>query len=129
MRSNRQAQNQVAQINVRIDRKLKDEGDAVLAEAGLSPTQIVRDLWGKLAQRGTSLEEVIEALGASGYSDREQAVIDAKLAVVDRVAHRRDALADALGLSTIDMPLYPDGYDWHERVRSEHDRKSDRRGV
>lgn len=119
----------MAQINVRIDRSLKDEGDAVLAEAGISPTRIVRDLWTKLAQRGTALDEVVAALGASGFTPDEQAAIDAKLAVIDRVSRRRDQLAGQLGLSSATEPLYQDGFEWRDRVRAERDRKRGRRGL
>ena len=123
------AQRPVAQINVRIDRELKDEGDAVLAEAGLSPSQLVRDLWGKIAQRGTSLDEVLEAFGTAALPDSERAAIDAKLAVLDRIARRRDALASSLSLSSGAMPLYPDGFDWSDRVQAERDRRRGRRGL
>ena len=119
----------VAQINVRIERSLKDEGDAVLAEAGVSPSQIVRDLWGKIAQRGDALDEVMKTLGSEGRSPQEQEAIDAKLAVLDRMTRRRDELARNLGLSAASMPVYPDGYDWRERVQNERDRKRGRRGI
>lgn len=119
----------VAQINVRIERSLKDEGDAVLAEAGISPSQIVRDLWGKIAQRGDALDEVMKTLGSEGRSPQEQEAIDAKLAVLDRMTRRRDELARNLGLSAASMPVYPDGYDWRERVQNERDRKRGRRGI
>lgn len=35
----------LTQINVRIDSQLKAEGDAVLATAGITPTQAVRAIW------------------------------------------------------------------------------------
>lgn len=129
MKTANEASTQIAQINVRIDRSLKDEGDAVLAEAGMSPTSIVRSLWTKLAQRGTALDEVVAALDAGGRTSEEQAAIDAKMAVVDRVARRRDELAQSLGLSSVDMPVYVDGYDWRDRVQVERDRKRNRRSV
>ena len=129
MKTNNEAPVQIAQINVRIDRTLKDEGDAVLAEAGMSPTTIVRSLWTKLAQRGTALDEVVAALDAGGRTSEEQAAIDAKMAVVDRAARRRDELAQSLGLSAANMPVYTDGYDWRDRVQTERDRKRSRRGV
>ena len=120
---------QVAQINVRIERSLKEEGDAALAEAGLSPTQVVRDLWSKLAQRGTAIDQVVEALGTGGYTSDERAAIQAKLAGLDRVARRRDELAARLSLSAADAPIYADGYDWRDRVQQERERKWDRRGI
>lgn len=130
MKITKLASRPVAQINVRIDRDLKAEGDAVLAEAGMSPTSIVRSLWTKLAQRGTALDDVVAALDAEGrVTTEEQAAIDAKMAVVERSARRRDELAQSLGLASIDMPLYTDGYDWRERAQGERGRKRNRRGV
>ena len=129
MKQAKRATPPVAQINVRIERSLKDEGDAVLAEAGISPSQIVRDLWGKIAQRGDALDEVMKTLGSEGRSPQEQEAIDAKLAVLDRMTRRRDELARNLGLSAASMPVYPDGYDWRERVQNERDRKRGRRGI
>ena len=129
MKQHEQATPTMAQINVRIDRTLKEAGDAALAEAGISPSQVVRGLWGKLAERGTSLDEVMGALGAQGTSPEERAAIEAKLAIVDRAARRRDELASRLGLSAPDMPVYQDGYDWHDRVQRERTRRRDRRGV
>ena len=129
MKQTQEAGLRVAQINVRIDRSLKDEGDAVLAEAGISPTRIVRDLWAKLAQRGTALDAVVAALGAGGFTPDERAAIDAKLAVIDRVSRRRDQLAGQLGLSPATEPLYQDGFDWRDRARAERDRKRGRRGL
>jgi hypothetical protein len=51
------------------------------------------------------------------------------MAVVDRAARRRDELAQSLGLSSADMPIYVDGYDWRDRTQAERDRKRNRRGV
>lgn len=46
------------QINIRMDRSLKEAGDAALAQIGLNPSQAVRALWEKASQRGKDLEEV-----------------------------------------------------------------------
>lgn len=40
------------QMNVRIDRQLKEAGDAVLAQIGMTPSQAVRELWQYLAENG-----------------------------------------------------------------------------
>lgn len=129
MKQTKLAPSQVAQINVRIERSLKEEGDAALAEVGLSPTQVVRDLWGRLAQRGTALSEVMSVLGSDEYTSDERAAIRARLEILDRITRRRDELASRLGLSVADMPIYPDGYEWQERVQQERVRKWDRRGL
>ncbi len=46
------------QINIRMDRSLKEAGDAALAQIGLNPSQAVRALWEKASHRGKDLEEV-----------------------------------------------------------------------
>lgn len=40
------------QMNVRIDRQLKEAGDAVLAHIGMTPSQAVRGLWQYLTENG-----------------------------------------------------------------------------
>lgn len=129
MKQTKLAASQVAQINVRIERALKEEGDAALAEAGISPSQVVRDLWGRLAQRGEAISDVMAVLGSGERTSEERAATEARLAILDRITRRRDELASRLGLSMADMPVYPDGYEWQERVYQERDRKWDRRGL
>lgn len=41
-----------AQMNVRINAALKEQGDAVLARNGITPSQAVRSLWAYLATHG-----------------------------------------------------------------------------
>lgn len=40
------------QMNVRMDRQLKEAGDAVLAHLGMTPSQAVRELWQYLTENG-----------------------------------------------------------------------------
>ena len=53
-----------AQMNVRMDRQLKEAGDAVLASLGMTPSQAVRALWEYLVinERMPSKEGVAEIL-------------------------------------------------------------------
>lgn len=95
------AQAATVQINVRIDRSLKEAGDAVLAELGISPSQIIRDLWARLASREQS-QEVLDTLGLGKRSAEEQAQIDRKLAVIERMTTRFEKLGqDMVPGSTI----------------------------
>ena len=48
----------VTQMNVRIEASLKTAGDEALSSIGFSPTQAVRALWERAAQRGEQLEAV-----------------------------------------------------------------------
>lgn len=41
---------EIAQLNVRMDARTKREGDAVLARLGVSATEVIRALWGYLAE-------------------------------------------------------------------------------
>ena len=66
------------QVNARIDAKLKREGDAALAAAGLTPTQAVRALW----ELATHLKESPGQLRAALLPDerqREQAARDKEI--------------------------------------------------
>ena len=40
------------QVNARMSRQLRNEGDAALARIGLSPTQAIRALWEKASRLG-----------------------------------------------------------------------------
>lgn len=57
------------QLNIRMDRSLKEAGDAALAQIGLNPSQAVRALWEKASRRGKDLEEVSVLL--SEHSNRQ----------------------------------------------------------
>ena len=53
----------VAQVNVRMDRELKEQGDATLSLVGSSPVKIIRQLWERLATGGDAYERIMEVLG------------------------------------------------------------------
>jgi hypothetical protein len=50
------------QLNVRLPRELKEQGDATLSLFGSSPVRIIRKLWEKLAQGGDAYRDVMRAL-------------------------------------------------------------------
>ena len=57
------------QLNVRMDRKLRDAGNAALAQYGLTPSEMVRAVWEVAAQRGEGLRVLVsDALGQSAES-------------------------------------------------------------
>lgn len=51
---------QAVQLNVRMDRALRDAGNAALAQEGWSPTEFIRAAWKKLAQRGPSSQALLK---------------------------------------------------------------------
>lgn len=66
----------MVQMNTRIERSLKERGDAALAHAGYSPSSAVRKLWEKAAgyaQDARAIRELLEpsadALGSTGVDD------------------------------------------------------------
>lgn len=63
-----------SQMNVRIDDALKAQGDAVFAELGLNPSEVVRAVWTYAAQHGDAPAVVTEALqtGADRSAEIEE---------------------------------------------------------
>lgn len=65
----------VAQVNARIDTKLKALGDAALARAGLTPTKAIRALWqrfAELADRPEKIRELVESRDEPGPGERAE---------------------------------------------------------
>lgn len=56
----------LSQMNIRMNKQLKDAGDKILAESGRTPTQIVRSLWEKISRGSADLQQVEEMLGNAG---------------------------------------------------------------
>lgn len=52
----------VAQVNVRMDRALKEQGDATLSLVGSSLVKTIRQLWERLAAGGDAYERIMEVL-------------------------------------------------------------------
>lgn len=77
-----------AQLNVRMDRTLKEAGDSELASRGILPSQIVRSLWERLAQRGSAAQEIIDVLGADVRDSKHDEEIDRKLAILECTEQR-----------------------------------------
>lgn len=81
-----------AQINVRLDAKLKAAGDRALAEAGFTPSKAVRILWEKAARGGEDLCE-LQAFLLDAACDAEEGALRAqRLALIDNID---DAAAQA----------------------------------
>ena len=51
-----------AQLNVRMSQELKSLGDKILFEAGISPTKLVRLVWGKVGSGREGLHQLLEIL-------------------------------------------------------------------
>ena len=88
----------LVQMNVRMQGRVKEAGDAVLAEAGTTPTQIVRALWEKISRGAADLQQVEEVLGMSAPSASSEDGMAYKLD-----AMRRGRALFAEGLATLNV--------------------------
>ena len=106
------------QLNVRLEKDLKQRGDAALEEAGLTATQIVRMLWKKLARRGDSVQAVLNVL-EDGASTKEERV-DHNVELARKGALLFDEGLERLGLSGCALGVgdLMDGATWKD-VREE----------
>lgn len=66
--------NTTVQLNVRMERPLRDAGNESLLSKGVSPSEFVRAIWKKLAQRGQPLEDVLAVV--FGNAGRSKPTID-----------------------------------------------------
>ena len=86
---------QTVQMNTRMEVGLKQEGDAILAEMGRTPTEAVRALW-RFVVRHRSEPQVIEQILADGKD--EDAAVEARL----------DAIGRGRALCRDFAPLFPE---------------------
>ena len=77
----------MTQMNTRIERELKQRGDAVLARAGFSPSEAVRALWEFAAAHEREPQAVARALAVEDP--------EAERGRQERIQRKRDTLAKA----------------------------------
>ena len=61
----------IAQVNIRMNKELKERGDATLSLAGSSPVKIIRQLWERLALGGDAYERIMEVLSPAQETTSE----------------------------------------------------------
>ena len=88
----------MAQINVRIDAELKKAGDEELARLGISPSEIVRALWTKLARGDHQVRATVEQLVSQERTPERQAEVDRKLKALEDFDQHWLKFAEELGL-------------------------------
>ena len=54
----------MAQVNARINQDIKLAGDAVLGQMGISPTQLIRAVWAKVACGTKACDQLVSVLAA-----------------------------------------------------------------
>lgn len=68
-----------AQVNARIERDLKERGDAALAAAGITPTQAVRSLWELAANNAKNPRKITDALFPQQAKDAAREMTSARV--------------------------------------------------
>lgn len=90
------------QMNVRIDKNLKDEGDAVFAAIGLSPTQVIRNIW-QFAVDHREAPAIVKASLESSVGSFAKLEEELALREIDSAANLVADFRDFLGLPNPDV--------------------------
>ena len=89
----------MAQLNVRMDPELKAAGDSVLDLYGISPSELIRALWEKIASGEEAFGQVAKALAAEPAVGKPRVIQkEEAMSVADWFAWRFYAFAKELGL-------------------------------
>lgn len=92
----------MAQVNIRMGIELKKAGDATLDRANVTPTQLIRAIWSKLALGAEALDQIMEAL-VKEPSPYAGTLVDGRGGgdlIVERIARRQEAFEQGLGFDT-----------------------------
>ena len=81
----------MAQVNIRMQRSLKERGDATLALVGSSPAAIIRQLWQALAAGGDAYQRIMQVLTKADVAEASPAT--------DSSLCRASSLFEELGAS------------------------------
>lgn len=86
---------ELTQMNTRIDRTLKERGDAALARAGFTPSQAVRALWKFAAEHEPKeIEVLLRGEEEPGEAERQDAAL--KLQETEAFWAKCDEIVDEL---------------------------------
>lgn len=86
------------QVNTRIDASIKERGDVALAQAGYSPTQVVRTVWAFAASQvhdPQAIRDFLSQAETERDSDRDTRIAEKK-AALERIVATRNNLAAAI---------------------------------
>lgn len=86
------------QINVRIDRALKNAGDAALLDAGITPSEAIRALW-ELAVRTKQTPHALHGVLFPKAPEEANKAAEHRAAQVARALAGQKIVEDALGTS------------------------------
>lgn len=121
-----------AQLNARMSRELKSSGDKALAEAGISPTKLVRLVWEKVASGSDGLHKLLEVLQDNDNHTQGLAQIDECTNASARVPRGEQLYAEGiarLGLSQSTTDFIPTAADWKVLREEAIANRLDERGI
>ncbi|MBR3318371.1 MAG: hypothetical protein IKG21_11190 [Atopobiaceae bacterium] len=90
----------MAQVNIRMNSALKAQGDEVLALAEVSPSQLVRAVWAKVAQGRESLDQLVRVLAADVKPTDAAEGTPLGDAMVERIRRRQEGFELQFGLDS-----------------------------
>ena len=93
----------MVQLNVRLQRSIKERGDETLALMGSSPAKIIRALWAKLAQGCDAYKHIERALT---HDDDEIAPPAEEPSPLYRSTHLFQNMGESLGLDIASFTPY-----------------------
>lgn len=97
---------ELTQMNTRIDRTLKERGDAALARAGFTPSQAVRALWKFAAEHEPKeIEVLLRGEEEPGEAERQDAAL--KLQETEAFWTKCDEIVDELQNRRVAASLPP----------------------
>ena len=85
---------EVVQLNVRLPRVLKEQGDATLALVGSSPAKIIRQVWTCLADGGERYERLSDVLAETQDTTQDEELF----APIERAAKLFENMGARFGL-------------------------------
>ena len=85
---------EVVQLNVRLPRTLKEQGDATLALVGSSPAKIIRQVWTCLADGGERYERLSNVLSDSQVTTQDEELF----APIERATRLFENMGERFGL-------------------------------
>ena len=91
-----------AQINVRIDRELKEAGDRGLARRGITPSQAVRALWGIFATDGEEADRTSDVLLGMDFPREPTETETARLQAMQRFEDSQKSFMELLAEAGVD---------------------------
>lgn len=107
---------EAVQLNVRLPRELKEQGDATLALVGSSPAKVIRRVWSCLAQGGEAYDRLVDALDAADVVGESKPAIDP----LTRAAGLFESIGTSFGLDAATFePSVTDEHELLERIEWE----------